>query len=1123
MLQQKKIDLSTWQNTCWWVVTIFLWLFFLLFSISVRKTDALLAICFLGVFTLLTAKYDFSRLLRPNKTTPWILFLLCFVSRLTWCNFMAPKMAQVSDFLGYLNTAAEGDFSSKFYFYFPHKAMYPLLLRALGISTQEGAFFFQCLCVSVIPMLLYRMGTRVKNEKLGLLAAVIYLIWPGQLVYTAIVTEEHIVAVMLTGIAALLLDIYHAIDENKTSPRPFAVKLVCTGTLCAISALFRDFASIILIAAILCGFALLPKWNKVQRKNLILAIVVLLLSRTVAHIGLTAALNHSTGLQMHENIVVGQMYWSLDPDGWGGYDKEGIEAYYDLIEKHDNDLELANREALQILWGKIRAGYYKMPTLLLKKGVSSYADDEALFYWPNASIIPAFQNTLSGIFSILQSVGRTFYLTIVLCLLLCTLFRKRDIFFVLVIIVGAVAANLLIESQGRYKYVVEPLWTVAAAYAFYALADKTREIARSKSQEAFSGEITGRAVLRGNVLQLKTAIKKWTAKGSYTAFCLSVMGLAIGILALGITAHSCPALHSNVLLRSYFNNSFLLLMNLLPGFILIWLGYFLLHRVWAAYLFSAIPTIGLAFINYYKVKLRDDPFYPTDLLLARTAGGVFDRYSFPVTGTVILAAICFTVGLLWCIFLCKRKGNLRIWQRVAGAFLCVAISWCFSAPYTNYFLWAKERYQEPYNNYNPSEYYVVRGIWYPFIYYIQNVFHTAPEGYDHSEAREELLSYENSNIPEEKKVNIIGVMLEAFSDLTDFPAVAAQPGVAEMYQPLHDLESRSVHGNLLTDVFGGGTCVTEWASLSGSNAYSSYLTDVRSNQDSYVWYLRSQGYNTVFTHPNVKWMYNRQNVIPWLGFEEARFYEDSFSGKITQEDAFFYSDPLLFDLLLDDVAIHSNQHGSSPTFSFSVSYQNHGAYSATELVRKEIFPEEGSGMSHEAWVILNNYLGGIADTIQQIQRLTNELEANGDPYVVYLFGDHKPWLGNGASVYHELGINLDLSTLEGYYNYYSTPYLIWANSAAKEALEKDMIGEGGDFSPCLLMQELFDTCGWEGPGFMKLAKELRSRSPLISFNNVFLENGQLTDTLSPDTEDFYKNYLFMQYYRKQYGLKELYG
>ena len=69
--------------------------------------------------------------------------------------------------------------------------------------------------------------------------------------------------------------------------------------------------------------------------------------------------------------------------------------------------------------------------------------------------------------------------------------------------------------------------------------------------------------------------------------------------------------------------------------------------------------------------------------------------------------------------------------------------------------------------------------------------------------------------------------------------------------------------------------------------------------------------------------------------------------------------------------------------------------------------------------------------------------------VIVLFGDHNPWMGDANSVYSKLGIDLDLSTKEGFLNYYATRYLIWANDAAKEVLGCDFQGEGPRREPQL--------------------------------------------------------------------------
>ena len=111
-------------------------------------------------------------------------------------------------------------------------------------------------------------------------------------------------------------------------------------------------------------------------------------------------------------------------------------------------------------------------------------------------------------------------------------------------------------------------------------------------------------------------------------------------------------------------------------------------------------------------------------------------------------------------------------------------------------------------------------------------------------------------------------------------------------------------------------------------------------------------------------------------------------------------------------------------------------------------------------------------------------------------------------------MTFDLSTTEGFYDYYSTPYLIWANSAAKEVLGNDFVGDGGDFSPAFLMTELFDQCGWEGPGFMQLSRQMREVTPLVHSQDLYWVDGAVTDTLEPEDSNFLQAFLGAQYYRE---------
>ena len=598
----------------------------------------------------------------------------------------------------------------------------------------------------------------------------------------------------------------------------------------------------------------------------------------------------------------------------------------------------------------------------------------------------------------------------------------------------------------------------------------------------------------------------------YLAVFLAAFAVANGFLALRLAACSYAPLYHPWVWQSYFDHPPIVLLNILPAVLLMALGYFLTRRAWAAYLISAVPTIGFALVNYYKIQLRGDPFLAADFRLVRTAGGILSHYHLDLSRVVLVAVGGAGLMLLYAIFL-MPNGFRGKWLRLGGALACLAL-----APllYTQVYMdW--DTYRETVNNdaiqneWSDVEVFVSRGFWYPFIRSVSKAFPAPPEGYNARAAEALLASCDGADISPEKQVNVVGVMLEAFADLSDFPMLAAQSGVATVYEPLHELEAQSVSGDLLTNIFAGGTVDSEWAFLTGYSHHSDFRGDV----DSYVRYFKSQGYDAVYRHPGFGWFYNRQNVNRYLGFDESVFTDNGFGERVNVDTAPYRSDAVLFDYLLAELDARSAE--DAPLFSFSVSYQNHGPYDAQSVGIRPL-TSAATGWSEQSCNILNNYLDGVADTIAELTRFTGGLERLDQPVVLVVFGDHKPWLGNDAAVYQELGVDLDLGTLGGFYNYYSTPYFIWANSAAKAALDSDFIGDGGDFSPCFLMPELFDLCSWEGPAFMQLSRDMRAFTPLVHERELFLVDGALTDTLSGDAAAFYRQYRGAEYWRETKGL-----
>ena len=268
------------------------------------------------------------------------------------------------------------------------------------------------------------------------------------------------------------------------------------------------------------------------------------------------------------------------------------------------------------------------------------------------------------------------------------------------------------------------------------------------------------------------------------------------------------------------------------------------------------------------------------------------------------------------------------------------------------------------------------------------------------------------HISSSKKVNIIAIMMEAYGDFSVYPQIEFD-SENNPYAAFNRIKEISYHGNLLTDIFAAGTVRTERRFITGADAYPS----LRKNTYSYARYFTDQGYCVEGSHPCYSWFYNRINVNDHLGFSKYDFYESRYSELANGEIA---GDNVLFPELYKD--LKNSIDDGIPYFNLSVTYQNHGPYS-TEQLYDTSYVIKQEDYTDDEYNILNNYLSGIKNTGEELEKLIEEIESLDEPCVLVAFGDHKPWLGEGNSVYEMLGIDLDVSTLEGFYNYYATPYI----------------------------------------------------------------------------------------------------
>lgn len=531
----------------------------------------------------------------------------------------------------------------------------------------------------------------------------------------------------------------------------------------------------------------------------------------------------------------------------------------------------------------------------------------------------------------------------------------------------------------------------------------------------------------------------------------------------------------------------LFLLNLLPVLLVLLILWLATGQAWLAVLATGVLHFLLTGGNYYKLQFRDSPMEWADLYRIREGFGMAGQYNVTFTpvmwgwiaAIVLLTAVCLLLGR-------GKPGAVVRLLALTGSGLALLI--CFYNIYPGNDLYADMAGD---HGGTKAEAYAACGVVYPFLHSAGEYMGTSWE-YNEGEARRLMARYEDAPIPEDRKVNLIGIQMEAIADLSRFDVQGLDP---EVYAGFHALMERGYSGTLITDIFGGGTTETEWAVLTGGNRHD----DFKVKTDSVAWYLKGQGYTANGSHPCRDWFYDRKHVNPNLGLDDYLF-TDNYFYQFIEKDADVAFDEIFFPDLQARIDEYFRT-SDAPLFSFNVTYQGHGPYETEFTYWGDDFCT--GNYSKACLNALNNYFWIVQDSMTHLTDFVDHLETLEEPVVLFLYADHKPWMGDSAVFYRELGVNLDVTTEEGFRNYYSTWYFFWANDAAKEILGWDFTGRGPDLSPCFLMDHLFQKLGWTGSDYMQAQREVADAVPVLHTSGWNMEaGGALQKEASPRVRSY---------------------
>ena len=575
----------------------------------------------------------------------------------------------------------------------------------------------------------------------------------------------------------------------------------------------------------------------------------------------------------------------------------------------------------------------------------------------------------------------------------------------------------------------------------------------------------------------------------------------ITLLALWCQPNALRAMVSNLLAQPK-----LIVLNALPVGGLVLLFGFLLRNVCYGAALTNFIVCTMAIINRMKLEVRDEPFFPRDIMLIKEATSAAGEYDLPypwgVIAVVLLATLLLAAAglILKCKpFSAKKKADLGV--RVLGAAASIAVmAGLITTVYAS---------NDLYNSFKVSNAYYIPSVFnelgFPYCFCHQFTTYPVdrPDGFNKATAV--AWDSEPPAKAENNGVNVIMVMDEAFSDVTDYEAFA-YTAEDDPLPNLHALQSdpHAVTGHLVVPNFAAGTANTEFDVMTGmqTNALSATTTSafrvVNRNLESVFRVFDRIGYETSYFHCGDNWFYNRENVLRWMGADDTLFIEKM---KDVESKGRWVTDDYMAGLI--EAEFEEAMAEGEPLFHYTTTIQNHMSYTRDKYGNDYVYPEVPLNVevSDAVRSLLEVYIEGARDADAMLGRLVEYFSAQEEPVMLVFFGDHLPYLGDSQAGYEELGIAADEHW--DAIGSYETPYVIWVNDSAADELDWNEAAKATEIpetlSASFLGAAVLELMGYEetSPWFSFLS-DLRREYPVVQKNTAILPDGSIINPYLAD-------------------------
>lgn len=512
----------------------------------------------------------------------------------------------------------------------------------------------------------------------------------------------------------------------------------------------------------------------------------------------------------------------------------------------------------------------------------------------------------------------------------------------------------------------------------------------------------------------------------------------------------------------------------------------LFNKLGSGFLAVSLIYITTCIVSFYKFQMSGQYLIPADLFLIGEATSISKEMSITVESHVVICAL-FIISAI-CIVYKIDLFEFAKKQRFAVVLLGMSILGTtigIGAAVTIREEEAVEVWQEE----TVNEAYIEKGFLIGFGEEVAELIVEKPEGYSKEKVQAILEPYQLAEKEMNIKPNVIMIMSEGFFDVNQLPEVTFSSNPLEHFEYY---KATYGGGSIITPVYGGRTCQTEYEVLTGHSVdftgadNIAYMRFVEEQTPSIPKLLKEEGYQTLAIHAYEKTFFSRDIAYKNLGIDTFLASEDFKEPKLARG---YISDDQVVDKI---IASYEAKEESGPLFMHVVTMQNHMPY--VDAYKANGIEAKSKQLSKEKANSLTTYANGISDSDKALDKLIKYFEKQDEPTVIVMYGDHLPDLGENYGIYKQSGYVKDALDKEDYYHLYQTPFVIWNNY---DLPSKDF----GDLDASYLGSTLLDYIGYDKDAYMNFLDE--QSKEIRAYNEAFTldKNGDIKGQLELSAEE----------------------